>query len=213
MEQVNISTLSVTAYLAELARVLQDVTVTTDRQRAVQADVAARQAVEKILGARSRRGKVLVIGNGGSAAIASHLHNDLTKAVGVRALVFNEQPLLTALANDEGYANVFARPIELWTDAGDVLIAISSSGNSPNIVNGTAAALRHGASVVTFSGFTPDNSLRALGHLNFYVPCDHYGLVEQAHSVLTHHLSDAAAAAVGAVTPCNTRDDVQLLAA
>lgn len=212
MKPVNVSNLSVSDYLAEFARVLQHVTVTTSQQRSIHIDLAARQAVEQILSARLRRSKVLVIGNGGSAAIASHLHNDLTKAVGVRTLVFNEQPLLTALANDEGYANVFARPIDVWADEGDVLIAISSSGNSDNIVDGSTAALRHGATVITLSGFTPTNRLRALGDLNFYVPSDHYGLVEQAHSVLTHHLSDAAAAAVGATTRCTTHNELTLLA-
>ncbi|GAC1319707.1 MAG: hypothetical protein NVSMB2_15250 [Chloroflexota bacterium] len=212
MQPVNVNTLSVSGYLADFARVLQRVTVTTNQQRPVHVDLAARQAVEQILSARMRRAKVLVIGNGGSAAIASHLHNDLTKAVGVRALVFNEQPLLTALANDEGYANVFARPIELWVDEGDVLIAISSSGNSDNIVDGSTAALRNGATVITLSGFAPTNRLRALGGLNFYVPSDHYGLVEQAHSVLTHHLSDAAAAAVGATTQYTTHNELKLLA-
>jgi D-sedoheptulose 7-phosphate isomerase len=202
VEPVNVSALSVTSYLAEFTRVLRKVAVSDAAQTPLDFETTADDAVQLILGARARGRKVLVIGNGGSAAIASHLHNDLTKAVEVRALVFNEQPLLTALANDEGYANVFERPIRLWADPGDVLIAVSSSGNSQNIIRGVRAALDAGSSVITFSGFNPSNSLRALGHLNFYVPASHYGLVEQAHSVLTHFLSDSAGAAIGNTAVC-----------
>jgi D-sedoheptulose 7-phosphate isomerase len=198
----NVSTLNVRGYLAEFHRVLQQVAATDDQQVVIDVDAAAERAVRLILDARSRGNKVLLIGNGGSAAIVSHLHNDLTKAVGVRTLVFNEQPLLTALANDEGYANVFARPIALWADRGDVLIAISSSGSSENIVRGAHSALDAGATLITLSGFHSANPLRALGHLNFYVPSNHYGLVEQAHSVLTHYLSDAAGVAVGTGAGC-----------
>jgi D-sedoheptulose 7-phosphate isomerase len=190
----NISTLNLSGYLAEFKRVLLQVAVTDDQQVGIDVNAAADRAVLAILDARRRGNKVLLIGNGGSAAIVSHLHNDLSKAVGVRTLVFNEQPLLTALANDEGYASIFERPIAMWTEPGDLLIAISSSGRSENILRGTQAALECGARVVTLSGFQSSNPLRSLGHLNFYVPSSHYGLVEQAHSVLTHYLSDAAAA-------------------
>ncbi len=210
---VNFSTLSVSGYLAEFARLLQHVTVTDDQQVSMHLDAAADRAVQLILAARTSGKKVLLIGNGGSAAIVSHLHNDLTKAVGVRTLVFNEQPLLTALANDEGYASIFERPIAMWADTGDVLIAVSSSGRSENILRGTQAALDAGARVITLSGFQSANPLRALGQLNLYVPSSHYGLVEQAHSVLTHYLSDAAGVATGTGRGCASRDVSELLAA
>ncbi len=126
----NPSTLTVSGYLAEFNRVLQQVAVTDDQQVHLDVDGAADRAVQLILDVRSRGSKVLLIGNGGSAAIVSHLHNDLTKAVGARTLVFNEQPLLTALANDEGYATVFERPIAMWAESGDLLIALTSSGRS-----------------------------------------------------------------------------------
>jgi D-sedoheptulose 7-phosphate isomerase len=209
----NPSTLTVSGYLAEFNRVLQQVAVTDDQQVRLGVDGAADRAVQLILDVRSHGHKVLLIGNGGSAAIVSHLHNDLTKAVGVRTLVFNEQPLLTALANDEGYATVFERPIAMWAEAGDLLIAVSSSGRSENILRGTQAALDAGARVITLSGFQSANPLRALGHLNLYVPSSHYGLVEQAHSVLTHYLSDAAGVATGTGRGCASRDVSDLLAA
>ena len=132
----------------------------------------------------------MIIGNGGSAAIASHMHNDLCKAVGIRAIIFNEPSLLTALSNDHGYGCVFERPIELWADSGDLLLAISSSGQSENILRAVRASLAPGCQVITLSGFKSDNPLRGMGHLNFYVPAQDYGLVELVHSGLTHFLTD-----------------------
>jgi D-sedoheptulose 7-phosphate isomerase len=152
------------------------------------------QAVELINGTRLTSAKVMVIGNGGSAAIASHLQNDLSKAVGVRSLVFNEPSLLTALSNDHGYSCIFERPIQMWAEKDDVLVAISSSGRSENIICGAQAAKEKGCSIITLSGFKPNNPLRKLGNLNFHIASESYGQVEVAHSTLTHLLSDMAMA-------------------
>lgn len=147
-------------------------------------------AAERLLEARRQARKVLVIGNGGSAAIASHMQTDLCHSLGIRGLVFNEPPLLTALANDNGYENAFQRLVDLWADPGDVLVAISSSGRSPNILNACAAAKARGVAVLSFSGFGADNPLRRQGDLNFYVANATYGPVESAHAVLVHELTD-----------------------
>ena len=186
---------STTSYLATFASVLSQASATDGMRTELDVDSAGERIVEMILRARASGRKVLLVGNGGSAAIMSHLHNDLTKAVGVRAMVFNEPALLSALANDEGYESVFERPVDLWADQGDVLIAISSSGRSENILAAVRTAVTRGCSVVTLSGFSASNPLRRMGHINLYVPSDHYGMVEQGHSVLTHYFSDAAAAA------------------
>jgi len=151
---------------------------------------AVRRAGEILLAARERRRKVMIIGNGGSAAIASHMQTDLCHSLGIRGLVFNEPPLLTALANDHGYEHAFRRLVKLWADEGDVLVAISSSGKSPNILGACAEARERGLSLITFSGFGPDNPLRRLGDVNFYVASDRYGPVETGHAVLIHHLTD-----------------------
>jgi D-sedoheptulose 7-phosphate isomerase len=136
--------------------------------------------------------KIMVIGNGGSAAIASHFQNDLCKAIGVRALVFYEPSLLTALANDHGYRCIFQRPVELWAENGDLLIAISSSGESENILQAVQTARVKGCEIMTFSGFQAKNSLRRSGDLNFYVPSQSYGEVEVSHMALMHYLTDCA---------------------
>lgn len=138
----------------------------------------------------SRRGKVMLVGNGGSAAIASHIQNDLSKALGVRALVFNEAPLLTALANDLDYDAAFEHNAAIWSDMGDLMFAISSSGRSENIYRAARAALARGCRVVTLSGFGADNPLRRAGEINLYVPSNSYGHVEVAHLALLHCLTD-----------------------
>jgi len=131
----------------------------------------------------SRSGrKVIVVGNGGSAAIASHVAVDLTKNAGIRAITFNEADLITCFANDYGYEQWMAKAVECYGDAGDILIAISSSGQSKNILNACEAARRTKfASVVTLSGFDPANPLRHLGDENFWVDSRAYNLVELTH--------------------------------
>jgi len=138
----------------------------------------------------SSGGKVLFIGNGGSAAISSHMAIDFWKNGGIRAMAFNDASLLTCIGNDFGYAHVFEKPIEMFADKGDVLFAISSSGRSENILNGVRAAVSRGVRVITLSGFQSDNPLRAMGEVNFYVPALHYGHVEVIHQYICHCVLD-----------------------
>lgn len=134
--------------------------------------------------------RAFFIGNGGSAAIASHAAIDFWKNGGIRAQCFNEAAQLTCLANDFGYERVFSEAIKMFVRSGDVLFAISSSGKSPNITNAVQEALRHDCFVVTFSGFSSRNHLRTLGHINFYVPSDAYGFVELSHQIIIHAILD-----------------------
>ena len=170
---------------------LLDATRATGRNgAAVAQEEAFLAARDLLLEVRSGGRKVMVVGNGGSAAIASHLQTDLAHGLGIRALVFTEPTTLTAQANDHGYEQAFRNLARLWTDPGDLMVAVSSSGRSPNILNACSAALDRGAGLVTFSGFHADNPLRALGTLNFHVASTEYGAVESAHAVLIHHLTD-----------------------
>ena len=180
------------AYFAAFSRLLERVEITADEGALVPIDEGIGSVVELILSLKDRSGKALLIGNGGSAAIVSHMHNDLCKSVGVRAIVFNETPLLTAVANDHGYPAVFHRAVELWADRHDVLIAVSSSGESENIVKAATLAREKGCRLVTLTGFRPANRLRQLGHLNVYVPASTYGYVEMAHSLIAHCVTDMA---------------------
>lgn len=135
-------------------------------------------------------GKVIYIGNGGSASIAGHMAADLWKNGSVKTLCFSDPSLLTCVANDLGYENVFAAPVAAYAEQGDLLVAISSSGRSPNILKAAEAGLKKGCALVTLSGFTPDNPLRSLGKINFYVDSSNYGVVETSHSAICHAVAD-----------------------
>jgi D-sedoheptulose 7-phosphate isomerase len=180
------------AYFRQLADLASSMEVTDAQGAGISLDDGVGRTLHMLLAARSAGSKVLLIANGGSAAIVSHMQNDLCKAVGVRAMVFNEAPLLTALTNDEGYIHAFERCVDLWAEPKDIVLAISSSGRSENLLLGVKAAKAHGALVISMSGFAPDNPLRKMGDLNFYVPSNTYGPVELSHQALTHFLTDCA---------------------
>jgi D-sedoheptulose 7-phosphate isomerase len=136
--------------------------------------------------------KIMFIGNGGSAGIAGHMAIDFTKNGGVRSVTFNDASSLTCLANDLGYDQVFAKQVEMQGLPGDVLVAISSSGESVNILRAAEAALAQKCDVVTLTGFRPGNSLRKLGTVNFFAASAVYGFVETAHQVILHAILDTA---------------------
>jgi D-sedoheptulose 7-phosphate isomerase len=140
--------------------------------------------------------QVFTLGNGGSASTASHMAADLAKnTIGAnmrrfRVISLNDnQALLTALANDLGYENVFREQLKNLIRAGDLLLAISASGNSPNVVNAIRYAQSQCAAAVGILGFQGGESAR-LADLSIVVPCDHYGVVEDVHLIINHILVD-----------------------
>lgn len=134
--------------------------------------------------------KLIFVGNGGSAAIASHMATDYTKNGNVRSMALNDSSMLTCLGNDLGYEQVFAKQIEMHARAGDLLIVISSSGRSVNILNAVKAGAAAGCTVVTLSGFSSKNPLRGLGEFNFFIDSDRYGFVEIGHLTICHAVLD-----------------------
>jgi D-sedoheptulose 7-phosphate isomerase len=178
-------------YLDELSRLISAMEIETDEGKRLSLDEGAKMALDLIRETKREKAKAVVVGNGGSAAIASHMQNDLCKAVRMRSLVFTEQSLLTALANDDGYQTAYETLMNLWAEPDDLLIAISSSGQSDNILRCAQAARKAGSRIVTLSGFAADNPLRSLGDVNFYIPSRSYGHVELAHAALSQFLTDA----------------------
>lgn len=130
---------------------------------------------------RERGGRVIFIGNGGSAGIASHLAIDLSKNAAVPAACFSDASMMSCLANDYGFEEWLAHAMRLNARAGDCLVAISSSGRSKNILNAVAKAREMELDVVTMSGMSPDNPLRELGLINYWVDSRSYNIVETAH--------------------------------
>ena len=141
------------------------------------------QAAQLASQAHQEKHKIICVGNGGSAAMASHVTVDFTKAAGMRAINFNEADLLTCFANDYGYEHWVARALEFYADEGDLVILISSSGQSPNMLNGAKQAQEMGLPILTLSGFRSDNPLRTLGDANLWVDSTAYNIVEMTHHV------------------------------
>lgn len=136
-----------------------------------------------LIAARTRARKVIMAGNGGSAAIASHCAVDFTKSAGIRCINFNEADLITCFANDYGYEHWLEKALEFYADDGDVVILISSRGKSPNMLKAAEYACGRELTLVTFTGFMADNPLKGLGQLNFWVDSCAYNLVEMTHQI------------------------------
>jgi D-sedoheptulose 7-phosphate isomerase len=137
--------------------------------------------------------RAFFIGNGGSAAIASHMATDFSNKGNVPSLALNDLSALTCISNDYKYENVFVKQLRWHAHAHDWLFAISSSGKSKNILWGADFALEWGMEVVTLTGFSPRNKLREMGMVNFYVPSSDYGIVETAHLGILHALLERVA--------------------
>ncbi|OGR56258.1 MAG: hypothetical protein A3I11_03905 [Elusimicrobia bacterium RIFCSPLOWO2_02_FULL_39_32] len=180
-------------YFKGFGELLLKIEVTNLKGEKIKLEDGMEEAIAKIVKhTNNKKNKIIFIGNGGSAAIASHQSVDYWKNGKMRAIAFNDTSLLTCIGNDYGYPYVFEKPIEMFADPNDLVIAISSSGKSDNILNGAKMAKAKNCFLITMSGFKNDNPLRSLGDLNFYVPAPTgaYGFVEIAHLTLCHAFCD-----------------------
>ena len=125
--------------------------------------------------------KVIIVGNGGSAAMASHVSVDFTKMCNIRAVNFNEADLLTCFSNDYGYENWVQKAISFYADKKDLLICISSSGKSENIINGAKYGKKIGCKVVTLTGFSSKNKVKKIGHVNLWLDSQNNNFIEMIH--------------------------------
>jgi len=178
-------------YSADFASLLSVLEATDLAYAQLSYEQGIEKAVEMVKEVQSSNKKIIMVGNGGSAGIASHQAVDYWKNGGVRATAFNDSSLLTCISNDFSYEEVFSVPIEKFADKGDIVFCISSSGSSKNILNAAEQAKKSGCRVVTFSGFKIDNPLRKMGDLNFYLPSLSYGYVEILHLFIIHNILDA----------------------
>ena len=130
---------------------------------------------------KKNKKKVIIVGNGGSAAMASHVSVDLTKMCNIRAVNFNEADLLTCFSNDYGYENWVQKALSFYADKDDLIICISSSGESKNIINGAKFAKKMGCRVVTLTGFNKKNKVKKIGHINLWIESQNYNHIEMVH--------------------------------
>jgi len=150
------------------------------------AEIEFKQCIQM---AKTQQRQVFVVGNGGSASVASHFVVDLVNVLSIHATTLHDPALLTCMTNDHGYENAFAQVLSKVARKGDLLIAISSSGQSKNILNAADQMIALGGQVISLSGFKEDNPLTQKG-LHAYLPKAHYGLVEVGHMLLLHYMVD-----------------------
>jgi len=182
--------LSVSARALELQRVLDAIEATSAAGARRDPEESIHEMLADLKALRSRGSRLYLVGNGGSASVASHAVTDFLNVASLRAATLHEPSLLTCMSNDYGYEAAFARIIATLASPGDMMVAISSSGQSLNIRNAASEMRKLGGRVVTLSGFKADNPLRSLGDLNFWLQSTDYGMVEIGHQFLLHNLAD-----------------------
>ena len=141
------------------------------------------ESKKMILATKENGGQLIFAGNGASASIANHASLDFTKQGKVRSVNFNESTFITAFSNDYGYEKWIEKALGFYASAGDTLILVSCSGTSPNVVNAAKYANEHSINVITFTGFSADNPLKAAGDINFWVDCRAYNIIEGIHQL------------------------------
>ncbi len=184
------SDLSLAARAAQFQALLATCEFTDGRQTRLAGDDGILRAMQLLRQAREHGSSVYIVGNGGSAGVASHATTDFVNVAKLRAQTVHDSSLLTCMANDYGYENGFARILAQLARPGDVLIAISSSGQSQNIRNAADTVRQVGGTVLTLSGFDRDNPLRRLGELNVWLDSRDYGFVEIGHQFVLHNIAD-----------------------
>jgi D-sedoheptulose 7-phosphate isomerase len=142
------------------------------------------KSATKIILKKKKNNKIILAGNGASATISSHVAVDLTKSAKIRAVNFNEAGLLTCFSNDYGYENWLKKALEFYSIPGDIVILISSSGNSKNIINAAKISKKLNLQLITLSGFSKNNKLRNKGIINFHINSNNYNIVESAHLLI-----------------------------
>ncbi len=130
-----------------------------------------------------KKGKILIFGNGGSAAIASHVSVDLTKNAKIRTVNFNEADLITCFSNDYGYERWIEKAVDFYADPNDALVLISSSGKSKNMLNACKAAKRKKIKVISLTGHTKNNPLSKVADLSLWINSKAYNFVENTHQI------------------------------
>ena len=173
-------------YYADIHMGLSSLIATDGQGRVLDPDTALEQWADLCEEKRKQRGVFFFCGNGASATMAEHMSHDCFQNADFLTQTCSETSHITAISNDISYEDVFAYRIGKMLGEKDMLITVSSSGNSPNIVKALQKARELSVFTVTLSGKREDNASRGLGDLNFYVPLATYGMVESAHAVLLH---------------------------
>ena len=177
-------------YITELIQTLEQTRVYVKENKELGYESGMQILVECFTRHKEKDTQIFFIGNGGSSAIASHMTADFMKNGGMKTYSLYDNAVTTCMGNDYGYEHVFSRPLEFLGQKDDLLVAVSSSGNSPNIVNAINMANAKKMETITFTGFKKDNKSRQLGTINVYVPSEKYGIVESIHNLMLQQVVD-----------------------
>lgn len=178
-------------YIEELIRKIRETEVwIKGEERCIEYGEGILLLLEKFTEHKKGGSSVFFIGNGGSSAIASHMTADFMKNGGMKTYSLYDNAVTTCMGNDYGYEYIFSRPLEFLLNPNDLLVAISSSGNSRNICNAIEIAGSRDAEVITFTGFRSDNQAKQMGNVNVYVPSEKYGIVESIHNLVLQQIVD-----------------------
>ena len=161
-------------YFSDLAKIIKPDTKSLKKMSIVK---------DLIVSTSKKSGKTLIFGNGGSSAIASHVSVDLTKNARIRTVNFNEADLITCFSNDYGYDRWIEKTVDFYADKKDILILISSSGKSKNMINACKAAKKKKIKVISFTGHSKNNPLSKLSNINLWVNSKAYNYIENTHQI------------------------------
>ena len=146
--------------------------------------------VDFFIGTKKAGGNLYFIGNGGSAAVACHMTADFLKNGEMKTRSLYNPSTFSCFANDYGYEYVFSKQLEAATEKGDILVAISSSGNSQNIINAIEVVKQKGGVTISLTGFGRTNKARQISDYSIYVPSNEYGIVESIHNLILQQIVD-----------------------
>lgn len=186
-----------TDYLKEISELMMNCEIYRQQDKVSDWNQGFEEIVSRFLEAKRDKQQIFFLGNGGSSAIASHMTADFMKNGGMRTVSLYDNALITCMGNDYGYEYVFSKPLDFLINSNDLLVVISSSGNSANVVNAIRVAKGKSAKVITFTGFLRDNLCKQLGDYNLYVPDQRYGMVESLHNLFLQQIVDVIAAKDG----------------
>lgn len=176
-------------YIDDCLKAINSVEITSGKDQ-ISKDEMLNLLADKIDDVKNNDKKIFFCGNGASCTMAEHMSADFFKNAKINTETSSETSYLTAVTNDLGGEHIFSHRIERVGEKGDMLVAISSSGNSPNIVNAINVAKEKGIFVMTLTGIKDDNKSRKLGDINIYLDLPTYGLVEAVHPLILHMILD-----------------------
>lgn len=177
-------------YLDKIKDLLDHIAITDGKSERYEYSDGIDKIVEILKICKIQKGCLYICGNGGSAGIAQHMTADFLKNGGIRTYNMYGQSTITCISNDLTYEYVFCKQLEMLAECNDILIAISSSGESENIIRAIQEMRKVKGKVITFTGFLEENRIKRMGDINIYVPAERYGMVESIHNLILQQMVD-----------------------